>query len=184
MSETIRGSGLYVINIGTICVVNALGYRHKTMPCVFYDLSDIIQKLFHIKIALRQIDQIGALTCHTGQGGGTSQPPCVTAHDLYYIDRGCLVDLRILTQLSTGRGNQFSSRTIARTVVSANQIVVDSLRHADHAAGIFNRLQIFGNFIAGVHRVISANIEEIAHIIFAEDFQDLLVFRAVLRTIS
>ena len=100
MSETIRGSGLYVINIGTIRVVNALGYRHKTMPCVFYDLSDIIQELFHIKIALRQIDQIGALTCHTGQGGGTSQPPCVTAHDLYYIDRGCLVDLRILTQSS------------------------------------------------------------------------------------
>ena len=60
-------------------------------------------------------------------------------------------------------------------MIRAVEVVVNGLGYAHHAAVITNLLHILGNFIAGVHGVVAAVVEEVTDVIFFEDFQNPLV---------
>ena len=65
-------------------------------------------------------------------------------------------------------------------MVGAVQVVVDGLGHAHDAALIAHLLHILGDLVAGVHGVVAAVVEEVAHVVFLEDLQDALVVGVVL----
>ena len=64
-------------------------------------------------------------------------------------------------------------------MVGAEQIVVDGLGHAHHAAVIADLLHILGDLVAGVHGVVTAVIEEVTDVILLEDLQNALVIRVI-----
>ena len=60
-------------------------------------------------------------------------------------------------------------------MVGAEEVVVNGLGYAHHTAFIPDRLHIAADLVAGIHRIISAVIEEVAYIIFFEYFKNPLV---------
>ncbi len=64
-------------------------------------------------------------------------------------------------------------------MVGAEQVVVDGLGHAHDAALIARLLHILGDLVAGVHGVVAAVVEEVAHIVLFENLQDALVVSVV-----
>ena len=64
-------------------------------------------------------------------------------------------------------------------MVRAGQIVVDGLGNAHDPAVVAHLLHIFGDLVAGVHGIVAAVVEEIAHIVFLEDLQNTLVIGIV-----
>ena len=53
-------------------------------------------------------------------------------------------------------------------------VVVDRLGAADHHQVETTPLRQFGNFIGRVHRIVAADVEEIAHLVSLEDLHDTL----------
>ena len=64
-------------------------------------------------------------------------------------------------------------------MIGSEQVVIDRLRNAHNAAFITDALHILGNLVAGIHRVVSAVIEEIPHVVFLEDLKNALVIGIV-----
>ena len=64
-------------------------------------------------------------------------------------------------------------------MVGAEQIVVDGLGHAHHAAVVAHGLHILVDLVAGIHGVVTAVIKEIADIVLLEHLQDTLVVRVI-----
>ena len=86
----------------------------------------------------------------------------------------------ILPNLHAGGGNIFRRRGITRAVVCTKQVVVNGFRHAHDSALITDLLHILRDFVAGVHGVISAVIEEVTYIVLLENLQDSLIVGVVL----
>ena len=59
------------------------------------------------------------------------------------------------------------------------KIVVNGLRYAHNAALIAHLLHVLADLVAGIHGIVAAVIEEIAHVIFFEDFENALVIRII-----
>ena len=64
-------------------------------------------------------------------------------------------------------------------MVGAEEVVVDGLGHAHDPALVADLLHVFADFVAGVHGVVSAVVEEVADVIFLEDLQDALIIGVV-----
>ena len=64
-------------------------------------------------------------------------------------------------------------------MIRTEQIVVDGLRNPHHTALIAHFLHIFADFVASVHGVVSAGIEEIAHVVFLENLQNPFLISVV-----
>ena len=99
----------------------------------------------------------------------------MAAHDLDNADHAGIVNPRVLINFHAGGGDVLGCRGEARAVIRAVEVVVNGLGYAHHAAVITNLLHILGNFIAGVHGVVAAVVEEVTDVIFFEDFQNPLV---------
>ena len=99
----------------------------------------------------------------------------MTAHDLDNADHTGVVHARVLIDLHAARGDILRGAGVAGAVVGAEEIVVDGLGNAHHAALIADLLHILGDLVAGVHGVVAAVVEEIADIVLLEDLQDTLV---------
>ena len=85
----------------------------------------------------------------------------------------------VLIDLHDGRGDILGCGGIAGAVVGAEQIVVDGLGHAHHAAVVAHGLHILVDLVAGIHGVVTAVIKEIADIVLLEHLQDTLVVRVI-----
>ena len=64
-------------------------------------------------------------------------------------------------------------------MVCAVKVVVDGFRNADDVALVAYGLQILADFVASVHTVVSAVVEEVADVIFFEHFQNTFVVGVV-----
>ena len=72
--------------------------------------------------------------------------------------------------LHNSGGDIFRRAGIAGAMVGAVKVVIDGFRNADNVAVPTRTVQILADFIAGIHTVVAAVIEEIADIVFFENF--------------
>ena len=85
----------------------------------------------------------------------------------------------VLIDLHDGRGDILGGGGVAGAVVGAEQVVVDGLGYAHHAAIVAHGLHILVDLVAGIHGVIAAVIEEVADIVLLEHLQNALVIGVV-----
>ena len=174
--------GLFHLGLGdkaAVGVVYALGYCHQAVAFFGVDTLDIVNKLRHIKVRLRQIDEVRAGAVFTGQSGGGGQPASMAAHNLHNHHHTGVIHMGVQIHLHKGGGNVLGGRGVAGAVVRAVKVVVDGLGHAHDPALIAHRLHVLVDFVAGVHGVVAAVIEEVADIVFLENLQDALEIRVV-----
>ena len=65
-------------------------------------------------------------------------------------------------------------------MVGDDQVVINGFRHADNTHVVPVRFGIYRKFCHGVHRVVAADIKEIADIVFLKDRENLLIHRVIL----
>ena len=159
--------------------MDALGHRHQAVALFGIDPLDILNELGHVKVRLRQIDEVGAGAVFTGQGGSCGQPACVAAHDLHNDDHAGVIHMGVQIHLHKRRGDVLGGGGVAGAVIRAVKVVVNGFGYAHNSALIAHRLHVLIDLVAGVHGVVSAVIEEVAHIVFLKYFQDPLEIRVV-----
>ena len=108
----------------------------------------------------------------------------MAAHDLDDADHAGVIHSGILIDLHAAGGNILGGGGEAGAVVGSEQVVVDGLGHAHHAALIADLLHVLADLVAGVHGVVAAVVEEIAHIILAENLENTAVVGVILAGIS
>src|SRR5699024_3918613 len=99
------------------------------------------------------------------------------------LDNGyspCIVYGGVAIYFGAGSSYVLCSRTVSRTVVSTVKVVVYRLRYSHNPAFIILGHQIFGNLIAGIHRVIAAVIEKIPDIILFKNLKKAPVISIIL----
>ena len=160
--------------------MDALRHSHDAVALAIVDLSDILQELLHVKIHFGQVDQVWSAAHHSGQSGGGGQPAGMAAHDLHDDHGAGVIDPGVLVQLHAGGGDVLGGAAVAGAVVRAGQVVVDGLGHPDDVAGVAHLLHVLADLVAGVHGVVAAVVEEVAHVVLLEDLQDAAVVGVVL----
>ncbi|MPM24823.1 hypothetical protein SDC9_71309 [bioreactor metagenome] len=179
VTEPVGGGGLRLGDKGAVWIVDPLGHGHHAVALFLVDALHVGQKFFHIELRLRQVDQVGTRTVGCGQRGRAGKPAGMAAHNFNDADHSGVIDPGVLINLHAACGDILGGRGVSGAVVRAIQVVVDGLGHAHHAALISCLLHILGDFVAGVHRVVSAVIEEIAHVILLKRLQNALVVGVV-----
>ena len=184
MAEAVGGRGLRLGDEAAVGVVDALGDGHHALAGLVVDGGDVSDELVQVKIHLREVDEVGTAAGPGGQGSGAGQPAGVTAHDLDDGHHAGVIDVGVVPDLHAGGGDILGGAGEAGAVVSAVEVVVDGLGDAHDAALIAHLLHILGDLVAGVHGVVAAVIEEVAHVVLFEDLQDALVVGVVLVGVS
>ena len=179
MAETVGGRGLGLGDKSAVGVVDTLGNGHHAVALFLIDAIHIGQELLHVEVHLGEVHQIGASAVGGSQSGSASQPAGVTAHDLHDADHAGVIDPGVLIDLHAGGGDVLGGGGEAGAVVGAEQVVVDGLGHAHHAAVVAYLLHILGDLVAGVHRVVAAVIEEVTDVILLKNLQNTLVVRVI-----
>ena len=162
-----------------VLVVHAFGNDDQTFLVLFVDRLDLLGERVQIKINLGQVDQIRAVAAVVRQRRSRGQPAGVTAHALHDRDHAGVIHGGILVHFHHGRRDVLRRRTVARAMVGAVQVVVDRLRNAHYAALVAVLQHILGDFVAGIHRVVAAVVEEIADVVLLEDLEDALIIGIV-----
>ena len=159
--------------------MDALGNSDENVIFLLVDAVHIRKKLLHVKIDFRQIDQIRPGAAGRCQRGAAGQPPGVAAHDLHDRDRAGVIYTAVLGHFHAGGRYVLGGARKAGAVIGAEEVVVDRLGHAHHAAVPIVCLHIAADLVAGIHGVVAAVIEEVAHVVFPEDLQNTPVIRIV-----
>ena len=180
VAEAVRRRGLGLRDEASVRIVNALGNRDKNLAVLLIDGVNIRKELVHVKIALRQIDQIRAGAVGGRQSSAGSEPAGVTAHNLDDHDHAVVINAGILVDLHAGGGNILRRTAEAGAVVRSEKIIVDGFGDTHHTALIAHRCHIAADLVAGIHGIVSAVIEEIADVILFEDLQDAFVVLVIL----
>ena len=180
VAEAVGAGGLGFGDKAAVSVMDALGDGDKAVALFLINPLDVGDELIHIKVPLGQIDQIGAVALEPGQSSGGSEPAGVTSHTFHDGDHAGAVDLTVPGHFHDGGGDVLGSRGKTGAVVGAVQVVVDGLGHTDDPALIAHLGAIAADLVAGVHGVVAAVVEEVAHVVFAEDLKDALVIGVVL----
>jgi hypothetical protein len=109
------------------------------------------------------------------ESGAGGDPPSTAAHDLDDGDEIVLAHgLVIGGDFADGGGDVFDRARIAGAVVGDGEIVVDRLRHADHAKFVALGLSELRDLVGGVLGVVASNIEEITDVVGLEDLKDAI----------
>ena len=179
MAEAVGAAGLRLGNEGAVGIVDALGNGNQAVLLLAVDPLHIGNKRIHIEVHLGQVDQIRAVALDARQSGSGGQPAGVTAHALHDGDHAGVVHLAVTADLHEGGGDILGCGSKAGAVIGAGQVVVDGLGHAHDPALIAHLGHVLGDLVAGVHGVVAAVIEEVAHIVLLENLQDPLVVGVV-----
>ena len=179
VTEAVGCAGLGLGNKAAVGIVDALGDRDHAVALFLVDALDVSKEFIHIEVTLGQVDEVGARAVFGGERGGGGQPAGVAAHDLDDADHTGVVHARVLIDLHAARGDILRGAGVAGAVVGAEEIVVDGLGNAHHAALIADLLHILGDLVAGVHRVVAAVVEEIADIMLLEHLENTLIIGVV-----
>ena len=180
MAEAVGGGGFGLRDKGAVGVVDALGDGHQAVAGLLVDLLHIGQELVHVKVHLWQVHQVRPGASPGGQASGPGQPAGMAAHDLHDDHGAGVIDPGVLVQLHAGGGDVLGGAAVAGAVVRAGQVVVDGLGHPDDVAGVAHLLHVLADLVAGVHGVVAAVVEEVAHVVLLEDLQDAAVVGVVL----
>ena len=79
-------------------------------------------------------------------------------------DRFLLIDRGVQRNFTDGCSDIAGSTAVSRRVIGQNEIVVDRLGNADKADRTFDLRRIAGKLADGVHRVVAADVKEIADV--------------------
>ena len=139
----------------------------------------IREELLHVKVHFRQVDQIRSGAAGRRQRGAAGQPAGVAAHDLHDRDRAGVIHTAVFGHFHAGGRYVLGSTGKTGAVIGAEKVVVDGLGHTHHAAVPIVRLHVTADLVAGVHGVVAAVIEEIAHVVFLKGLQNTPVIRIV-----
>ena len=175
MAEAVVAVGLGFGDEVAVLVVDTFGNNHKALAGGVVDLLHVAQEALHVEINLGEVDEVGTGTGVGSQSGGGGQPAGVTAHHLDDGHHTGVVAAGIVLHFHHGSGDVLSSRGETGAVVGAEQVVVDGLGNAHHAALVTALLHELGNLVAGVHGVVATVVEEVAHVELLEGLQKLLV---------
>ena len=168
----VGGGGNSFGDEGAVRPVDSLRDRDQALVLRLIDLVDIRQKAFHVKIHLGKVDEIRAVAHPGSQSSRAGQPAGVASHDLQNGNGSVVVHMGVPLDLHAGGSDVPGCGAEARAVVGAVEVIVNGLGHADDAARIAHGLHVLGDFVACVHGVVAAVVEEIAHIILAENFPE------------
>ena len=88
----------------------------------------------------------------------------MASHDFNDGDRFLLIDRGVQRNFTDGCSDIAGSTAVSRRVIGQNEIVVDRLGNADKADRTFDLRCIAGKLADGVHRVVAADVKEIADV--------------------
>ena len=179
MAKAVGRGGLGLRNKRTVRVVDALGNSDEHIVFLLIDAVHIREELLHVKIDFRQVNQIRSGAAGRCQRGAAGQPAGVAAHDLHDRDRAGVIHTAVFGHFHAGGRYVLGSTGKTGAVIGAEKVVVDGLGHTHHAAVPIVRLHIAADLVAGVHGVVAAVIEEVAHVVFLKDLQNAPVIRIV-----
>lgn len=166
-----------------VFVADTFGEYDYDTFVVFLEFVKVGKEFIHIENNFGKIDESGTFAADFGECCGTGKPSCVTAHNFDYDDGVTVIYVNVLDDLCDGKGNIFCGRTEAGAMVGHGKVVIDGFRNTDDAAFVILGRHIFGYLVAGIHTVVTAVIEEIADVIFFEDFEDSFIVGIVLAEI-
>ena len=161
-------------DIAAVLQLDALGHGDDNGGLLLLHPLDLLHKVVHIEGDLRQADHIHALAVLSlGQCGGGGQPAGVAAHDLN--DRHILraVDRGIADDLLHDNANVLGGAAVAGGVVGDHQVVVDRLGHAHKTDVAADVCAVVGQLADGVHRVVAADVEEVADVQLLQNVKQL-----------
>ena len=164
----------------SVFVLDAFRENENDSFVVFVEFVKILEELIHIERNFRKIDESGTFAADFGKSGGACKPSCVASHNLDYNNGVAVINVNVLDNFRNGKGDIFCGRTETGAMVRSYKVIVDGFRNADDAAFIILGRHIFGNLVAGIHAIVAAVIEEIADIVFFEDFEDAFIVCVVL----
>ena len=179
VAKAVGAGGLGFGDEAAVGIVNAFGNRDEALAGLVIDAFDVGEELIHVKVDLGQIDQIGTVTVQIAQAGRGGEPAGVPAHALHDGDLADVIDAGVAADFHQGGRNVLRGGGKAGAVVRAIQVVVNGLGNADHAAFIVHLCAVAADFVAGVHGVVAAVVEEIADVVLLEDFENALVVGVV-----
>ena len=159
--------------------MNALGHGHDAVLLLVVDALHVSQEGIHVEVPLGEVNEVGTVALHAGQSGSGSQPAGVTAHALDDGHHAGVVHMAVTGDFHDGGGNILGSGSEAGAMIGTGQVVVDGLGHAHDPALIADLVHILGNFVAGVHGVVAAVVEEVTDVVLLEDLQDALIIGVV-----
>ena len=169
MAEAVGAGSLGLGHEGAVGIVNAFGDGNQAVLLFGVDALHIGNELVHVKVDLGDVDQVGAVALGVSQSGCGGQPAGVTAHALDDGDHAGVVDLAVAGDFHEGGSDVLGGGGEAGAVVGAGQIVVDGLGHAHDPALVADLGHVLGDLVAGIHGVVAAVVEEVAHVILLED---------------
>ena len=179
MTEAVGRRGFCLGNETAVRIMDTFGNRNQNLSVCTVDALDIGEELIHIEVRLRQVDQVRAGAEISCEAGACRQPAGMASHDLNDRDHAVVVHAGILADLHAGRRNILCRAAEAGAVVRTEKVVVDRLGHAHDAAFITDGFHVAADFVAGVHGIVTAVIEEITDVILFEDLEDTAVVRIV-----
>ena len=160
---------------------DSLGHRHDHRLVSKLRLLDVLKVLLGGELTLREIYHVRRRLAVCAQYAGTCrQPAGVPAHDLNYGDRGNGIHAAVADYLLEGRSNVLRRRAESRSVVGFSNVVVDGLWNTNDADSYILCREVAVQLHNGVHRVISADVEECPDIVAVEHLCNAEVIRFVL----
>ena len=152
-------------DVAAILELDALGHGDDDGRLLLLHPLDLLDEVIHIERNLGQADHVHALAVlgfRQRRGGG--QPARIAAHDL---DDGHVlraVDRRVADDLLHHNADVLGRTAVAGGVVGDHQVIVDGLGHAHKADVAADVCAVVGQLADGVHRVIAADVEEVADV--------------------
>ena len=174
MAEAVGAGGLRLGDEAAVGIVDALGHGDDAVLLAGVALGHVLQEGIHVEVHLGQVDEVGAVAAEAGQSGGCGEPAGMAAHALDDGDHAGVIHVAVAADFHEGGGDILGGGGEAGAVVGAEEVVVDGLGHAEHAALVADLGHVLADLVAGVHGVVAAVVEEIANVVLLEDLEDPL----------
>ena len=163
-------------NVSAIGKMNSLGHRDNDVGMLFESRSYVSKELVHIEVSLGKVNEVGSDSVYYSSDCCRSGKPArITSHDLNDGNRLCGVYRAVADDLLHGGCDIFSRRAKAGCMVGNDKVIVDGLGNTDDPHLVIVSLGILGKLCNGIHRIVSANIEEVSDVVFLEYLKELFV---------
>ena len=175
MTECVGSAAL--CSFANVCAVSGadtLGNGNDDVRMLFKCFFKIGIEIVEIERYFGEIYEVGLyVRIERGKSCRRRKPACITTHDLYDGNGFYGINGGVAEDLLHGGCDIFCGRAVAGGVVCAGKVVVDGLRYADDAHIVADALCEFGELRNGIHRVVTADIEEITNVKFLENGDDI-----------
>jgi len=174
-----EGVGLAVSGeVVAVGIDEALGDDDGAELLALEDALHVLEDLGLVERDLGEEDDVRGVVrvvAALGEGGAGGDPAGAAAHDLDDGDEVALTHgLAVAGDFAHGRGEVLDHAAVAGAVVGDGEVIVDRLRHADHAELVALLLGELGDLVGGVLGVVAPDVEEIADVVGLEDLEDAL----------